>query len=187
MPSPELLDNNFFESHKKATGEGAEYIQSLAFELASGLQINRRVLQRNLETIADNEGIDTLKNPDLLKNRLGLRGVLKQENTIINPEDRLYDVLIGAYIKGANQNFDNPWQNVESLSSYFSIAFSKKDEKISKSQIMEQLSDMIQMQFERNIRNGILDRDRSVREVIVNPEKLIQYLCIKLQLAGLLE
>ena len=194
----ELNNQQFIEAHNRANGEGDEYITNLALELAgvltkNGIKINGQRLIQKLNSIANNDGIETIKNAALLQTRLQLNEIIEpsREESIINPEDIYTKTLLSAYTTSISMSMSIGQEIIvciNNMSCEFSKAFKEHDIRISESQIKNQLSIMIkhQMGLDRQD-SGLCDPEKSAMEIIIHPEQLIQNLCIHLQLAGHLE
>jgi len=187
MPIPDSPDNCFKMAHDRATGEGQDYIHNLASELSAGLNragisIKPDVLEHDLQNIVKTGGMDTIRNAELLKARPEIQKILA--DTIINPEDRYNVILMKAYINAMANVVESNALTVRSLARHFSAAFQSEGINIR----IETIENLIFKMIERNTEQiPFGGNKKALSESLRDPEKLIQDLCIRLQLAGLLE
>ena len=190
MPTSDSPDNCFRIAHDRATGEGQDYIHSLASELSEGLthagiDIEPDTIKHDLEKIAETEGMDVIRNPDLLKARLEVTRVFTCENPIINPEDHYNKILMEAYFNAMTNNNEDTIANiVRSLAYHFSAGFKSEGINIS----VKKIENLIFTTIEHNIaKMPFINSKTALIRSLQDAETLIQDLCIRLQLAGLLD
>jgi len=186
----EFNDKQFNEAHSEANGEGAEYIENLALALAgsltkAGVKFNGKRLIEELNSIADNEGIETIRNAALLQTRLQLTEIIEP----VNPEDLYGNTLRKAYETSISMSIGQEVINcINNMPCEFSKAFEEHGIRMSENQIKTQLSDMLNYQIDLDLRQAdFFDSEQSVLKMIVKSNHFIKNLCIRLQLAGLLE
>jgi hypothetical protein len=187
MPLPDSPDNCLKTAHKRAVGEGKDYIHSLASELSAslnraGINIEPDVLERGLEDIAKAGGMDIIRDPELLKARPEIQRILT--DNIVNPEDRYHTILMKTYANAMSGVVESDAHTVRSLAYHFSLALESEDIKIN----VNVIEKLIFAGIEHTTEKIAFMKNRSaIHEFLSNPEKLIQDLCIRLQLAGLLD
>jgi hypothetical protein len=187
MTLPDSPENCFMMAHGRATGEGEDYIHNLASELSiglnrAGLVIKPDVLEHDLENIAKTGGMDVIRNPELLKTRPEIQKILSHDN-IINPEDRYNAILMKAYINAMPNEDDTIANIVRSLAYHFSAGFQSEGVRIDVRKIESLILKTIEHDIEKM---PFADSRKILIKSLKDPEKLIQDLCIRLQLAGLL-
>jgi len=188
MPIPDSPDNCFKMAHDRATGEGRDYIHNLASELSAGfnragINIKPEVIEHDLEIIAKTEGMDVIRNPELLKARPEIQKILTYD-TIINPEDRYHAILMKAYINTMAIGEDTVANIVKSLAYHFATGFKSEGINID----VKKIESFIFATIEHNIKKmPFLDSKKALAKSFQDPDKLIQDLCIRLQLDGLLD
>jgi hypothetical protein len=187
MPLPDSPDNCFKMAHDRATGEGEDYIHSLASELSAslnraGINIEPNILERDLENIAKAGGMDIIRDPELLKARPEIKKILA--DNIVNPEDRYHTILMKAYANAMAGVVESDAHTVRSLAYHFSATFKSEGINISVATIEQFIFKMIEQKSEQMSFGG---NKKVLSESLQNPEALIQDLCIRLQLAELLD